>query len=442
MLFLPENRILRWLVVTSTIAVVICYSWLAAHLLEPQFTTPAYISDTYVRAVDSKISLFEDKFREYPQESARISSELGSLEPLLNWLGPLDRPVEILVDEKQPDQLLVTDSHIEIGHRVLLARGQLTKAMLKAWILQHASLAITSSHLRLEAASDVLMAMLSGGLSLEVPGFQEPITFDSTDRAWWTYADSYIGVCTSPWKSLELTSLCSIKSVKADAVNVSELSFRAFLGSRIWKSYQATPLRGRLAFARTWVNSLSLIREVKIPDLKSGWLSVVQGELDVLLPSKMDPLVSERAAWTALVDAPLIVIDGRGRVSAPGTLKIVSPVELPIARARMAVMTVCSAPSLRDVMALKVAVDRVVWRPDCAARKTDFVQVRPSAIRIALDRGLARPTDKLDKFVLSNRSASANSHWLGVADAKWDEGAHAYQVRGAIQAVEMFRLKN
>ena len=443
MLSLPGNRILRTLVIVSTVAVVICYAWLSAHLLEPQFTTPAYVSDTFVRSPDSHLFLFEEKFREWPLETARIESELAGLSPLLSWLGPLNRPIELLLDEKQVDRLLVTDSRIEIGRSVLFARGQLTKAILKAWILQHASLAIASSHLRLEVASDVLLGMLAGEFSLEIPGFEKPLMFDATDKAWWTYADSYKGVCASAWTSLELAPLCENKNIQTDPVTVSELSFRGFLGSRIWRSYLATPLSGRLAFVRRFVGSLESLQAASVPTLKAGWLPVVQGQLEALLPSKLDPLAFERTTWLAQVEAPLIVIDSDGHVSAPGTLKVASS-ELPIVRARMAVMTVCESPSLRDVMSLQIAVDRVVWKPDCAEKKTDFVQVRPSAIRIALNRGLARGSDKLDQFVLTHRDVSAASspaaRWLGLADAKYDEQVNAFQVHGAIQAVESYRL--
>ncbi len=445
MIRLPANRIFRSLVIVSTVAVVICYAWLAAHLMEPQFTTPAYISDAFVRTPDSHTFMLEERFRQWPTETARIESELSGLEPLLAWLGPLNHPIELLLDEKQAARLLVTDSRIEIGRSVLGARGQLTKAVLKAWILQHASLAIASSHLRLEVASDVLLGMLAGQFSLEAPGFEKPMTFDSTNRAWWTYADSYKGVCASAWTSLELAPLCESKSAQAESVGVSELSFREFLGSRIWRSYLATPLSDRLSFVRRWVGSLENLQTSSVPTLKAGWLTVVQGQLESLLPSAMDPLAFERSAWRPQIDAPLIVIDSEGHVTAPGTLKIVS-IELPIASARMAVMTVCESPTLRDVMSLQIAVDRVVWKPDCAAKKTDFVQVRPSAIRIALNRGLARGSDKLDQFVLTHRDVSASSssasaaRWLGLADAKYDEQVNAFQVHGAIEAVESYRL--
>lgn len=443
MTFLPENRIFKALVTGSTVAVLICYAWLTAHLLEPTFATPAdLVSDTFLRGSDGRLSLFEDRFHSFPLEASRVDRELSDLEPLINWLGALKRPVELLIDERIPSRLLVTDARIEIGRDVLLARGQLSKSILKAWILQNASSQIVSSHLRTEVASDALLAMLKGELYLEVPGQSSPLAFEVSDRAWWTYADSYRGVCESAWKSLELASLCENQNVKSDFINVSSLSFRSFLGSRIWKSYMATSIQRRLPFIRQWVATLIESRFVPGVTLKQGWLAVVQNELEALLPQSMDPLAEERARWLPKIDAPLIVIDADGHVAAPGTLKI-SSAELEFEHARMAVMTVCSAPSLRDVLSLPAVIERVVWRPECKEKKTDFVQVRPSAIRIALSRGLARASDKLDTFVRTHRETADNgqsSHWLGLADAKWDDQASAYQVHGAIQAVESFRL--
>ena len=216
MLPLPGSRIFRSLVIASTVAVVICYAWLAAHLMEPRFTTPAFVSETFIRTPDSRLFLSEEKFREWPIEASRLRSELAALEPLLAWLGPLSRPLEIILDEKQSGRLLVTDSRIEIGRSVLLASGQLTKAVLKVWILQRASPAVTSSYLRLDVASDVLLAMLTGDFSLEVPGHERALSFELPNRAWWTYADSYLGVCASSWTSLELAPLCENKSVRSD----------------------------------------------------------------------------------------------------------------------------------------------------------------------------------------------------------------------------------
>jgi hypothetical protein len=456
MFLMPENRILRTLLIGSTVAVVICYAWLTARLMEPQFSTPAFVSDTFIRTPEARIFLFEEKFRELPREAAHLSSELGSLDPLLTWLGPLKQPIEILVDEKQADRLLVTDSRLEIGRDVLLAHGQLKKSVLKAWLLQHASIAVISSQLRLDVASDVLLAMLEGGLSLRAPELSadstaavnasEALKFDENDRDWFSYADTYSGVCKSEWRSLELAPLCSL--AKGDAI--SALSFRPFLGGRIWKSYQAISFRDRLAFIRRWVKALEKPRLLASPNPdvaslaslsanpKAGWPVVLSGELEVLLPSEMDPLARERADWPTAVKAPLIVIDRDGRLQAPGTLRVVTP-ELPIASASLAQITTCDAPSVGHVLSISVPAERVVWRPECAERKSDFIQVRPSAIRLAVARGLAANADRLDAFVLSPNSSKASS-LLGLTDAKWIDRLDAFQVRGAIQAVEMYRL--
>lgn len=427
---LPANRLFKALLIVSTVAVVICYAWLTARLLEPSFTTPPFVDQAFVRTPHSRVFLFEEKAREYPRETERIKAELSGLYPLLTWLGPM-RPINVLIDAKDDSRLLVTDTHIEMGREIVLARGQLSKAILKAWLLQHADVAITSSQLRVEVASDVLLAMLKGSLALEVPVSGEVLSFDEAVKDWYSYADSYAGVCESPWRSIELQPLCA----KAGDETITSLSFRPFLGARIWRSYLSLPLRDRLDFIRRWVAVLEEPREASVPSLKEGWRAVVEGELETLLPGAIDPLVSERSAWPALVEAPLIVIDGKGGVKAPGTLRSMSS-ELPIQHARLAVMTDCSPPSIGDVMSISIPVERVVWKPECDLRKSDFIQVRPSALKLALSRGLLSRQEKLDDFVLKN----GQSPWLGLADAKWDDRLNAYQVRGVIQAVELFRL--
>ena len=413
-------------------------------MLEPRFTVPeSIVGKTLLRTSDSRLQLFEEQFRFRTVSSTRLMTETQELESLLKWLGALKTPVEIVVDEKTPDRLLVTDARIEIGADILAARGQLSKALLKTWILQNTSLSITSSHLRTEVASDVLLAMLSGHLRLEVPGQETPLTYAHEEKAWWTYADSYKGVCESAWRSLELAPLCATEVAKSDSMNVSALSFRQFLGQRIWRSYEATPIQDRLLFVRHWVQLLETEHDDEVHSLKEGWLSVVQGELEALLPLETDPLKGERARFQPKVEAPLIVIDGEGHVGAPGTLRITSN-ELEFAPAVMIVMTGCKAPTLGEVISLPITSERVVWRPECAERKTDFVQVRPSAIRMAIAKGIARASDKIDDFVLNNRDLANATHekWLGLAQAKWDEEANAFRVRGALSAVEIFRLNS
>lgn len=431
MLFKPASRIFRALLIVSTVAVVICYSWLAARLLEPRFSTPAFVSESFVRMTDGHVFLFDEKARQFSREAERIESELTTLEPLLNWLGPLRQPIEILVDEKDQGRLLVTDTRVEIGGEVALAQGQITKAVLKSWLLQHASPTITASQLRVEVASDVLLAMLMGRLSLEVPGIEEPISFDENVKTWFSYADSYAGVCASPWRLLELAPLCKSPASQT----ISSLSFRPFLGSLIWKSYMSLPFGERLPFIHRWTASLAESRFVSVPSLKDGWRAVIEGELETILPSSLDPLAESRMSWPSVVEAPLIVIDQSGEVKAPGTLRFISP-ELPVARARMAMMTECTPPTIDELTTVRVPVERIVWKPECEARRSDFIQVRPSALKIALSRGLTTRDMKLDDFVLKN----SQSAWMGLADAQWDERLNAYHVRGAIQAVELFRL--
>lgn len=260
----PTNRLLRFLVTASTVAVVVCYAWLASRLLEPQYSNPEFISQTFVREADSRFFLFEEKSRDYLEEMERLGHELSSLATSFRAIGFPQKKIEILVDEKQSDRLAVSDSRVEIGRDILLARGQLQKAVLKAWLLQVASPAILSSHLRLEVASDVLLAMLAGDLRLEVPGRHVQLTFESELKPWFSYADSYEGHCTSSWRPLELNALCAKAQEPANAktATISQLSFREFLGNQIWKSYRSRPFARRLDFMNAWIQELKSPKKV------------------------------------------------------------------------------------------------------------------------------------------------------------------------------------
>ena len=81
---LPANRLFRAMLIVSTVAVTICYALLATRILEPPFTTPSFIDQVFVRTPHSKVQLFEERSREFPRETERISSELSSLHPLIS----------------------------------------------------------------------------------------------------------------------------------------------------------------------------------------------------------------------------------------------------------------------------------------------------------------------------------------------------------------------
>lgn len=451
---LPKNTILKKLLYATTIAVVLCYAWLTARLLEPGFETPPLVVASVFYRAQEDIRFYDEVHQKLPIETARLIEETQWLGAKFQLIGDLKPAVRVVVDADNKDRLVVTQDRIEIGTEILRAKGQLKKAILKAWLLQRVSPDIAQSFLRVEVASDVLLAILSGGLQLEVPGNSETLSFEASPRDWWTYADSYQGLCKNGWRSLELQSLCAVDPSApgtSASVTVSALSFRPFIGNQIWQSYVGTSASKRQAFAEAWLKSLMVDGQtgatvsgttLSVSDLKApsdplhfeGWTSRLRSEISALLPQEIDVLELDRLNLKEKLDAPVIVIDGNGTVAAPGTLKLVTN-EISIRKAKLAILTVCAAPTLRDITSLSVESDRIVWKPECAERGNDFIQIRPSSVKLAIAKGLAKFSDRLDTFVQTN-----SSDLLGLRDAKWDEAKQVFQVKAPIEAVELYRL--
>ncbi len=467
MMELPKNRILKGLVYATTVAVVLCYAWLTARLMEPSFKSPPSVAVSVFARTANAIEFFEDIARDHVVETARLTDELEWAQSKFQLLGALRPPLRVVVNLDKTNRLIVTADRIEIGTAVLKAKGQLKKAIVKAWLLQRVSPDLSSSLLRLEVASDFLLAVLDGGLSLEAPGQTDVLDYTAEVSPWWSFADNYKGLCKSPWRSLEVSSLCETASsfeTKANEqpeMEISNLSFRPFLGQQLWLSYLKTPMREREHFVRAWLASISEadgeslddggtvsamtagVSEVAIETGSHNWPRRLKEEMDQLLSADLDPRSEERSKWSTKLDAPLIVIDPKGRVTAPGTLKLATD-EIKIRKAKLAFLTSCQAPTLETLTSLPVDAARVVWKPECDERKNDFIQVRPSSVALALKRGLAKPNDRLDAFVhwaLKSPKAS-ESDLLGVKDATWDSSKKAFKVRGALEAVEEFRLSS
>lgn len=468
MLDLPKNHTLKGLVYATTVAVALCYAWLMARMLEPTFSAPSSVAISVFARTGEEIEFFEDHAREFPTETLRLNEELQWAAAKLQLLGELSPAVRVVVEIDRPGRLAVTSDRIEIGTQVLKASGQLKKAVLKAWLLQKLSPELTGSFLRLEVASDFLLAVLDGGLKLQVPGETKPLRFESSARSefpqWWSFADNYQGMCKSPWRSLEPQTLCDFAGKEPESLAISNLSFRPFLGQQLWNSYLEIPLAKRETFVRAWLKSLSSdeeseslagetvsgvsssLSELTVESGAGDWSLRLKGEMDQLLSPKLDPLKDERAKWNSSFDAPVIVIDEAGRVAAPGTLKVAAT-DFKIRKAKLTFLTECQPPTLQKLTTLPIESARVVWKPECAERRNDFIQVRPSSVALALKRGLAKPSDRLDHFVRGSlaplgdeKSVSDKSDLLGLREAKWDAQKKSYQVKGAIEAVEEFRL--
>lgn len=488
---LPENRILRHSMLVATIALVWAYAWLGARILEPRFELPSEIVAAAAWVEGDDVRILSEMRSSRWREIARIERETSIALDALRWVGGETlslEPVELVVRADDVERLVVTDSRIEIGSDVLLAKGQLTKAFLKAYLLQKGSIDLVSSHLRLDVVSDVLLAISTGGLGLEVPGRPVVLKYEAI-RPWWSYARTYRGVCESDWRSVELSPICRARDPKRSVV--SALSFRPLIGAVLVEAFQSQPVATRYEFARKWVRSLERLVAAKSP---SGTREKIASEIESLMPlveftEVADSLRSSLAAAQILDSTPIeadlvihaatigsreiesvanllksrprMVVFGRsseGLVAFPGGV-LLGKNDVTIGRVKHEVLRSCASPKLLEIADRDVPTKRLIWVKTCEPQPkaldyaplvsigvegfarsnagVTFIQLKPEGVAFALRSGRASPIEGAEALLKSE--SAKKGPWFGLASSAWIDSAHAFRVNGAIEAVEWHR---
>ncbi len=488
---LPQNRYLRASLLIAVIAIILGYSWLGARLLEPRFELPEELVRASVWVTESRVSSLHDVRSRHWRELARIESEISTIGSALRWLGGAGRglePVELVVHGDRKERLVVTGSRIEISADVLMAHGQLTKAFLKSFVLQTGSSDLVASHLRLDVASDVLLAMSTGRLGLEVPGHDVTLSFEPI-KPWWTYSRSYRGVCDSEWRSVELLPICRAKD--SGQSTASMLSFRPLLGTVVWNAFASQPVANRYAFARKWARFISRARAV---EGAGGTKERILTELETLMPSSEFPeaidsirrsLSEARLIEPSSLEADLLLRKARltksdvqaiadllrarprlavfartdeGLLSFPGAV-LVDSKDLMISTVKHEVALSCQSMKLLEAAKREVPTTRLIWVKACGEKEiplvfapllsvgmegfaranptVSFVQLRPESVALALRRGHASAFDGVEALV--RVESQRREPWFGLQMASWVDSANAYRVNGAIEAVEWHR---
>ena len=504
MLALPKSRLLRTLLLWTTVSAALCYSWLGVRALEPTFQLPPALIHSAIWIDQHSVLTLEDARESHWREAAQALKETEFLELALSGVqGPEANSigrVDLVVRGDDRGRLLITDSRIEIGSDVLRASGQLSKAILSSFLLRHASPDIAGSHFRITVASDALLAMLSGGLGLHVPGEDQALEFPKL-KPWWSTASSYRDVCASPWRSLELRTLCQARSQVNSGPTL--LSMRPLVGRIIWDAFKSKPVGERLAFVKRWIAALG---HAKAHESEDGFRETVLSEVETLLPTTefADVRVSlERSMIVTRIKkgtephADLIVRslqlgqadrDSLKRLAERNPRRLILAIAdhqvivFPSAmmfserefsergraevRAQQEVWQSCQAPTMGEVANSRpphAGSKRIVWVRDCSERQVGLaygslltsermhfakenpqlavVQLRPEAIQLAIRDGRAKNSDFVDQFLLRQTRRSQDP-WFGLADAKWDQDSMAFRVKGAIEAVEWHHIYN
>ncbi|MES2854774.1 MAG: hypothetical protein V4692_02870 [Bdellovibrionota bacterium] len=479
---LPQNPVLQKLALVLTITFCIGYGWLGTRLGEPKVDIPHSYVDGVVFIYESKPISMSELRGIFFREAGRTLRELNSAERMITELGGFKSPVSVIIDMDRPSMLLTMGNRIVVGKDVVLARGQLAKAVFKSWLLQNARDGIKSTHLRLEVASDMLLALSEGELELEVP--KKASLFYGKPDHWTRYANSYSEFCHSDWSSLELTSLCrSIMKGRTIDESLTMLSFRPLIGEIIWSAFEKQPVASRIRLAKKWMLSLkeSSVESFAIePAAEKSTPARISAEVDAIFPSALK-LDYETTSLTNDLNLDLIVklqddastevedvaralefthsiILAKDGFIAPPAKAVVSKTGMSFG-AKSLVVIGCAAPKVSEVANEMQNYKRVVFVRSCetGGRQTfhlaslaragvfgfasmnpaaEFIQFRPQAVALALKKKQVQNENALDALL----ELQTTNSLLGMDRSTWMDDMQAFKVTGAIEAIEWYRL--
>lgn len=499
---LPENCFHRALLFVATIILVMCYSWLGSRLMAPSISLPQTLVSETVWIDADGAHRFKDVHGRLIRETSFIKREVEKLESPMKWLGRFE-PVVLVIDSTNSNRLMMTDVRIEVGSSVALARGQLRKAFLKSWLLQNAGRTITSSHLRLDIASDLLLAILDGKLALETP-FGQSLEYSEVAH-WSQFAQSYESLCASRWQSVDLAALCKPgSSPQIGTAPVSLHSLRPLIGAIVYRALQSGSVVERMKIAREWVDDLSSdYDEAKLAD--TTLRTKVLHEIGVLLPKKFSESSSVAASLAdslsraglngrGEIDADLIVAFEAGNklpleslkqaaetttafgvelkkrsvvlveraddyVVVPGFAQI-PKAELKIAKTKYFVKFVCNEPSVAELTRElpKDAQSLIVKK--CALNSSDRVPFAallragvPAFSRLASNLSFYQPRKDGIQLAMKRGAVKPNERLLDLVQnesskrqglfgsemKKWDAKVGAYRMKGPLEIIPWFR---
>ena len=497
---LTENRPDRWMI-AAAVLIAIAYGWFGAFALEPRLELPRNVISSLAWSENGEAKSWLQIRRHRSRALAQIAGTIRAMEREIELLGGFREPPSILIfagkTTEAVDRYAVSDSSLELSEAIATSKGQLRKALLKAWILQNSGSdgkASAVSLLLLEVLSDALAAMLTSENQFSLPE-GEAYTLPNPDT-WLRYAGSINSLCLSSWASLDLQGRCG-RSKK-----IHSLAFRPLLGGMIWRVFNDVPTLHRLEFIRAWSMHLKELKAtVRLePRNLVEWKDWVRTEWREILPVKelvartrvgeksgdrieRSSAEMERAIGLGDEDRPHVDLVFRTDVelSRAANLKAVSDrvyaVVLQNKRVRLfpgdaelstedlqgltspvVVWESCSQGRLGDLLSFPVTTDRYLYVSSCDAKAkpaswagfarsglggfasqrdetTEFVQLNRENIGLAFRHGVLSASTPLASLMKKSESAVA----VGLDQPRWQKDVGAYRVLGAIEVVEWYR---
>lgn len=484
----------RWLAAMS-IVIVLAYAWLTAWSLEPRWQPPSSVASGVIWLENGRTYSSAEIARRDLGLVTRVQEELQEADTALSLMGPFRVPPSVVIHLQGGFRYVVDGERIDLSDRIAAAPGQLTKALLKAWWYQRPAAAwAASSLLRFEVITDVLTAIARNEAVIGSPASGGAEPFPELGP-WLDFASSYDSSRDHSWNALEL------RNFSGRAPRMNPLAFRPLLAAMLWSAFAKTSPLERLALARSWVRSLnenksSFERAPALPpESLAEWRDWLRGEVQWLAGAVL-PVEDGLRAADLLPKAPLAVGSAVFAPDASGEFAAREAVNDPVhdtwalksgagetwlltrekSSERQAWLKIsdadwralrpasflwagCRAPSVGEILAASGGAEKLIFVSLCersalsaAVRdfargglrelarggpEIEFMQLRRSALELALRQGQLRAERRLSEFLRSPRQADI----FGIDRAQWSSEMKAFRVIGAIEAFEWIRGK-
>jgi hypothetical protein len=493
-----DNRFYNFLFLAITLFSTLAYVWMGSRMTAQRLTLPGSVSILKVAEKNHEIS-FEVAMREHALFLTGILHELSTFHNSISLIGGLAHPVEVVVNFEEPDRYLVTETRVELGQKWLEQGGQLQKALTKSWVLQMARADVSGSLLRTEVASDLLWAMLSGNFDLEkldLPQVSHWMLFASSFATNCKSAWSSLEL-NALCNGQDVASSDAIQSIGFrplldamvwDVYNQLPM-FKRIEFIRAWTAWVTKPppqpempRPESVDEWRSWLRTeFANVMPPELDEIDPAIRTQVNESLvtaGLEGPRSLDVQILFRSLGAEFADteklAALIASGNQQRMKHPvvaltqtsdGWFTLPGRARLPNAgtaffNVKEVVWEACQAPGLKELISDNVHSEKLLFVQTCgkswqalyaplisggvpgfAAENPNlaFAMLQKPSVELAARQGMMPEQSLLKDLLEKSDQLGRVSPHIGLQEAHWRADVRAYQVLGAVEAVEWFR---
>lgn len=488
------SKITQWMLVFTIFLCVV-----AAFLTKKPHCINSSIVDSLDRMEGAELSrIWSCRQAKATPYDARLWKFKRSLDEILKRVeARLDfkKPLTILIREDRPSFYKVSEQHIEIGPDLLARPRVFERSLYKAWIKQ---IAKTKNPVVDLLTEEVLADLLVFSQAGELEHFQ------NESHIWPTVIKSAGGYCTSRWMSLEHSQFCALAAAQDQnkMSNFTDLSLRPLLSTSLARAYVGLSVRDQLFLPEALeqflkkealVNSLhgnfsGLHHKVElfadqlkqIPNIGARFAELFKNELQgqgfvfdesqtlqlemaYIVSGRLDPqssLFSDMADFSKKETKQRLAIIDRDYIWLLPSLYPLKRSLFPRIHVKNSISQFCGWPRIADLTEMKSLTDRILVVNSC--KKTSL---RISGFAMSGAEAFARQnaqvafaqfhmpsielyqkikgSDEADLKIVSQEAKGLTPMpELGQNRPQWVDSVKAYRVRGAIDAVEWYRMIN